>query len=281
MRPGTRHTHRYGERIAPRVGHDAPWKSPDVARRADRTIEREEANADARTERVVMQRRIAVVGAIVAPMLLAPGALAGPVVFYEQTFEGKTVDDLPEWSGFVFLADNSYLSRFMGPWAQKVTTLTVPIPAGIRDAGAPGGADPIFTIEFDLFIIDSWGNTLTDPGDDRFIVQLDGVPIMDEVFSNVNDQQTFRAPDEKGPFAYSPLYDDSVYRDVKLTFAVPESQDSVTFDFIGFTTLAWQDESVGIDNIRVGYEIVPAPGSLALLGIGGLALGTRPRRNQR
>jgi len=234
-----------------------------------------------------MQRTLAVAGAIIAPMLLAPAVHAGPVIFYEQTFESDAVENLPEWTGFVFIANNEYLTRFMGPSAQKSTTLTVPIPSGLRDTGTPGGGDDgggggdtsiVFSIEFDLFIIDSWGYSAIDPGDDHFRVGVDGVNAFDEIFSNTIGIQTFRAPDERGSYAYNTNYEESIYRDVKIVFTPAEGQNSVTFEFFADTTQPWQDESYGIDNVRVGYEVVPAPGPLAMLGLGGVALCSRRRR---
>ena len=225
-----------------------------------------------------MQRTLAVAGAAAAPFVLVHAAAAGPVNFYDRSFEGAQAADLPEWSGFVLLANNETLTRFMGPSAQRTTTLTIDTADEARQAAA-AAAPGQFTMAlmFDLYIIDSWGNSAVDPGDDYFRVYHGGGTVFEEIFSNTIGVQTFRAPDERGSYAYNPIYDESIYRDVRIDFALPAEGEQIRFDFIANTTLPWQDESYGIDNVRVGYEVVPAPGPIALLGIGGLVLARRQR----
>jgi hypothetical protein len=99
-----------------------------------------------------------------------------------------------------------------------------------------------------------------------------------ETFSNhVGGSQSFRSPDVSGSNLGVAGWRDSIYRGVSVTFADP-----------GTSTLAiqWQDgglqgvsdESWGIDNVKVTYQVVPSPGPASCLLAGlGLLAGRRRR----
>lgn len=64
---------------------------------------------------------------------------------------------------------------------------------------------------------------------------------------------------------------DSVYN---LSFAGPHSAGSLVFNFSASNLQGIEDESWGLDNVRVEVNTIPLPGGLLLLGTGlpGLAV---------
>jgi hypothetical protein len=115
--------------------------------------------------------------------------------------------------------------------------------------------------------------------------------LLDETFSNGNPAgQSF------GPLPNNPYYTgaaetyslgyvfvdgtlqtsqvmDSVYR---LSFAFAHNTDLLTLNFSGYGLQSLNDESWGLDNVRV--SAIPEPGIAPMLGLGVLALTWRTRK---
>lgn len=141
-------------------------------------------------------------------------------------------------------------------------------------------------LEFDLYLIRSWdgssAGTAFDYGDDHFKLSVaGGATLLDETFSNGNPAGQSFGPLTSNPYftgaseTYSlgyVFYDgmrqtsqvmDSVYR---LSFNFAHDDDMLTLDFSGYGLQSPEDESWGLDNVRV--SVVPEPAALPMLGIG-------------
>lgn len=151
-------------------------------------------------------------------------------------------------------------------------------------------------LDFDLYLIRSWDGSSTgtavDYGNDAFSVWVAGGPsLLDETFSNGNPAgQSF------GPLSINPYHTgaaetyslgyvfddgilqisqvmDSVYH---MSFLFAHNTNQLTLNFSGYGLQNINDESWGLDNVRV--SVVPEPGTAALLGLGILMLAGRMRR---
>lgn len=213
----------------------------------------------------------------IAPALAAGLLLAGPlataradVLLYQEDFETGRLS--ANWSGNLRTTNDSAFTYFNGRHSGQATTLTLTPPPPPESSGQPGsgGAYHEYTLSFDLYIIDSWDGGDPNAGIDRFIVELNGAPLLDETFANQHEGQSYRRPDV-GPtnLGFNSGFKDSIYRNVTLTFA-PGLLDPLAFTFRDTCKQGLNDESWGLDNIRLTYRTVPAPGSLALAGVAGL-----------
>lgn len=155
----------------------------------------------------------------------------------------------------------------------------------------PSG-DPVFTagayaLTFDLMIFDSWDANNVGYGPDKFTVNINGETVFDELFEIHWLPNNFRMPDELPELnAYHLSWQDQIYRDITLQFDIDSDTDHFDFEFIGTLDQWINDESWGIDNVRVeamgrvapaAAPAVPAPASLTLLATG-LGLVSRRRR---
>jgi len=235
-----------------------------------------------------MARSAATVLSVLAFSALAGHAAAGTVLF-SDTFESTSRK--PQWSSntTINLEAENKLSWFSGRYSgNTAVTLTLKAaaapPPGLTDSSNGGGSGGggsakhnLYTVMFDFYCIDSWDGNDPAHGPDRFSVQANTTTIFSETFGNVYGPQTMRRPDI-GPVSmvFNTAYPDSVYRQVTAQFQVPDSANfTLKFGAAGLTGL--NDESWGIDNVVVSYEVVPAPGSLALLGAGAMLLRRRRR----
>ncbi|MBI1293414.1 PKD domain-containing protein [bacterium] len=190
---------------------------------------------------------------------------------YTNDFE----DDAQGWSvGPVTSAPNG--QKFLGEFGNETVSLTVGnLPAHTQ-----------VTVEFDLYVIRSWdGNqrqiaeTLSPEeqrvragaadfspelvdvriGPDIFRVQSDGVTLLDATFSNwpggTQNYPTENSAAQTGAsavnslgYAFQGMPMDAVYR-IRLTFE--HSDPTLVLDFTGSSLQIIEDESWGIDNVRV------------------------------
>ncbi len=146
--------------------------------------------------------------------------------------------------------------------------------------GGGGGENAFiqYTLTFDLYIIDSWDGNYRIHGPDTFEVLANGRSIFYETFANQHEYQTFREPDiGRSHMGYNEGARDSIYRAISIPFTIDENDPRLRLSFRAIGLQGIQDESWGIDNVGVAYEIVPAPASLAPISIAALALRRRRR----
>lgn len=195
--------------------------------------------------------------------------------------------------------ENDFQSAVGNEWSHTLTQNTpTPYPFGARSFLGEFGNEHVslslsnlaahsnVLLEFDLYLIRSWdgssAGTAFDYGDDHFkLAVAGGATLLDETFSNGNPAgQSF------GPLANNPYYTgasetyslgyefydgiqqtsqvmDSVYR---LRFNFAHDSDKLALDFSGYGLQSMEDESWGLDNVRV--SVVPEPAPLPLLGAG-------------
>lgn len=143
-----------------------------------------------------------------------------------------------------------------------------------------------YSLHFDLMVFDSWDGLDSAWGPDTFSVGINGKTVFDEVMGYSNGWE-YRVPDEFPDLnAFDDRWSDSIYRDIEIVFEITELTESFFFEFAGHTNQELEDESWGLDNIRIerlvdglGFNApeVPAPSALMVL-TGGLGfLGRRKR----
>lgn len=221
---------------------------------------------------------------LLASLLFQAGA-AHAVAVYQQDFQSAVGS---EWS---------HTTRQDTP---------TPYPFGARSFLGQFGNDTVslnlsgltphdsLLLQFDLYLIRSWdgssgGAALYDYGNDIFKVATSGgLTLLEATFSNGNPAgQTF------GPAANNPAYTgaaesyslgyvfndgilgisqvmDSVYR---FSFNFTHGDSLLAFDFSGIGLQGLEDESWGLDNVRVSLlggqpAAIPNPSVLPLLGAG-------------
>lgn len=231
-----------------------------------------------------MARSTAVLAALVLTSV-AGHASAG--VLFSDDFE--STNRKAQWSSNTIInteVENTlswFSGRYSGNTAVTLSLTGAPTPPpGLFDntnGGSGGERHNLYTVTFDFYCIDSWDGNDPVHGPDRFSVLANTTTVFSETFGNVYGPQSYRAPNV-GPvqLVYNTAYPDSIYRKVTAQFQVPDAVPfTLKFGAVGLTGL--NDESWGIDNVAVSYEVVPAPASVALLGAGLAMLGRgRSRR---
>ncbi|MCB9844609.1 MAG: hypothetical protein H6811_01285 [Phycisphaeraceae bacterium] len=248
-------------------------------------------------------RRNLLAGAIAAPMMLcAPLAGAEVVEIFQDNFQSARLKS--QWSSNTphETEGPAAFTWFAGRLNNNTIHLTLPAvpPPGGRDDGYDDGGDDgsggdgdggggggggdfdlyvRYFVSFDLYIIDSWDGDRTTNGPDRFEVLANGGTIFSETFANQHDEQSYPGRPDVGPvhLGYNGGAKDSIYRQIRREFTIPESDPQLRLSFRAVGLQSLNDESWGIDNVHVGYEIVPAPGAGAVLGLGLLGLSRRRR----
>jgi len=218
-------------------------------------------------------------------------------ILYQNDFEAQSVGT--EWSNFTRLESHENFTRFNGRYSYNDgVTLFLDAPpdrGGDSDNGNGGGDNGdgdngngggggggnqynLYTVNFDLYIIDTWDGNGT-PGPDALEVRIGANPIFHETFTNLSWMtQSFRSPDVgPAPLGYDPLWGDSIYRDISVDFTLPENANRIVLTWQSLGLQGLNDESWGIDNVSVNYRTVPAPATLVPLA-GLLGLGRRRRR---
>lgn len=154
------------------------------------------------------------------------------------------------------------------------------------------------TLSFHLLIVNSWdGNN--GPGPDYFeLLGPNGQTLLNTTFANVggypqsypadwNGAAPINNPTQTGAAEVNVFgagwdyYGTSLYT---MSFTVAHTGSSAAFDFTGYNLQGWSDEGWALDNVQVvargGSNVVPEPGTVALLaaGLAGVATIARRRR---
>jgi hypothetical protein len=209
-----------------------------------------------------MKTRIALLTAA-----LATAAQAG--IVYQNDFEAGLPGS--PWTGNVRIENAAPFGRFLGRYSE-IEGVAIQFEPPQQGLGA--GESFRYTATFDLYAIDSWDG---DAGGDRFLVSSNMNILFDETISNVGGTQSLRAPDV-GPahMGFNAQYKDAIYRDLSVTFYGGPAE-LMKLKWRGEAMQGMTDESWGIDNVKVTWEVIPAPGSMALLGLGALLMVRRKR----
>lgn len=224
---------------------------------------------------------VARIGAAMALAALS-GAASGQMI-YSEDFEGGAAS-FPEWSHQTVSQTPVGQRGFLGEFSNDMVVLAL-------------NALPAHTsvkVQFDLYLIRSWdGNTF--PGPDRWGMNvIDGqnkTAVVDTTFTvssplgNWRDQawpdpygqgsyfqRTGAAENNTLGYDWKGWDDDAVYN---MSFIVPHTGSSLSVEFWASGLQPIWDESWGLDNVQI--TAIPAPGAMALLGVGGL-VGLRRRR---
>lgn len=209
---------------------------------------------------------------------------AGTQVYFND-FEGS----VSGWSNPAKSLTPSGSRGFLGEFGNE--TVSLPL------SNLPG--HDTITISFDLYIIRSWdGNVLTPGvGPDIWSTGMlhDGMDEHTFLAASFANQPTSHNRSQSYPLAYgdgnSPMYAGAMevnslgYQHLEYSLSSVYHME-FTMEHMGSTAEFWfraqglqhlADESWGLDNVRVNVSGVPAPGALALLGLGGLVMGRRRR----
>jgi hypothetical protein len=211
-----------------------------------------------------------------AGLVALAGAASASEVVYQNDFEAPVGS---EWSASAL--DMTPSGRgYLGQFGNQDAVLTL--------TGLPESSQ--VRLEFDLYIIGTWDGNAA-PGPDRWILDiLGGGTLLNTTFA-VGDENSTRMqayPNSEDPsehvnrtgaienntlgyFTYG-FARDAVWH-MDMTFAHDDPTLSLKFSAMGLQQLS--DESWGLDNVIV--TLVPAPGALALMGLGGLAIMRRRR----
>lgn len=218
---------------------------------------------------------------LLAAAIPAAGASAD-VLYYSNTFETNVLET--GWGPTAKIENGlGAFSKYVGRYSENTPTIlnnsvSLTLPRATDDLGEPTGETTLYTLTFDFYAIDRWRGNDAALGPDKFEVFINTVNRFSYTFSNTGSGQTFRAPDV-GPslLGYNPADKDSIYRNISIPFDIGSAPTMVIkWRSDGLTGLS--NESWGIDNVRISYVVTPSPGSLALLGLGGVFAGLRPRR---
>lgn len=155
-------------------------------------------------------------------------------------------------------------------------------------SGGGGGGDGGFSsggynITFDLYLFDSWDGRDPVHGIDRFQVTTNGVVRLDQALETFEPNENWiNGWQVAGSEAYDDQYRDLIFSEISLNFSVVSDGDLIVIDFTSLQNQVIEDESWGIDNIRVsrldGRSAAVPAGSTALALLGGLLCGARRRR---
>lgn len=177
-------------------------------------------------------------------------------IFYDS-FESGTARS--EWSSNKSVDYGANFSYFLGRYSNSAVTLTLTNIA----------LNSLVTLNFDLYIIDSWDGNYTGHND-HFRVLLGGTVLRDDLFSSFDASYQTYTP-RTGDVVRTELgfgaggWVDSKYFNYNGGFSfLNTSSTTVTFTFEGYGLQTVSDESWGIDNVSVNV-VIPEPATLGYL----------------
>jgi hypothetical protein len=216
--------------------------------------------------------------------LVGAGAAQAAVPVYFNDFETSAG---AEWSNTTISTTPVGARKFLGQFGNDDVTLSL---SGL-------GAHTSVTLEFDLFVIQSWDGSNTTWGPDFWGAQVTGGPILNlATFSNQGgpymQQNLLPTPSgllapqtgasETGTLGYTSTggvslggSQDSVYH---FSHTFLDTSSSVQFQFYGAHLQAVSDESWGLDNVKVSVVPVPEAETWAMMLVGVGLVGFQLRR---
>lgn len=229
--------------------------------------------------RVGHPRPILAAGAIV--LFMIAGAASGDVV-YSSGFEGPDATLGMYWS-HTQQGTTPGERGFLGEFNNDRVNLSV---HHLPDHDS-------VTISFDLYLMRSWDGNQVMVGPDVFTAGVEEGPMFVHATfaaqpashtrpqSYPNSYGEGLVPEGTGAFERNTLgymwageTTDAVYR---MSFTFPHQASDISFYFMATGLQSIDDESWGLDNVRVEITPVPAPAALGLLGLGVMLIGRRRR----
>jgi hypothetical protein len=229
-------------------------------------------------------------GGLAALAAISTPALAGTPI-YSNTFESALGSGWTS-NAVIDASTTANFTRFLGRYSQNegVTlnlTLTGAQISGPQNSGtggsSPGVRPPLsYQLMFDLFTIDSWDGLSPTNGPDRFQVLVNNTMLFNHAIAADQSMPSWTTYPEAPTVNWTHLgfnsaWRDAIFRNVTIDFTLPENTTAVAIRWQSSGLLNLNDESWGIDNVRLSYSVVPAPGTAGLLAAGGL-LAARRRR---
>lgn len=213
------------------------------------------------------------IGAAVS-LALAGTAMADPVEIYFNDFESGKAG--AEWGANKVISSGKNFTKFMGRYSQfDAIKLKLSVPPGLHES-LRSGQTIQYGVTFDFYCIDSWDGSDPKNGKDYFQVLVDGTQWFSETFANTHKNQTFREPDiGRKHLGFNSNWEDSIYLGISVPFLVDDWRDQFSITFRSRNLTGMDDESWGVDNVHVWYEVVPSPGAAGLLGLAAAGLGRR------
>ncbi|MDO8449197.1 MAG: PEP-CTERM sorting domain-containing protein [Rhodoferax sp.] len=224
-------------------------------------------------------------------------AIAAPTVVFQTNFEGPLPTELSPGTavqtavqGYAGLGSTG--NQFGGNFLRSETGNTVTLQLNNLPT------HNTISLEFLFAAIDSLDGTGTFPQGDFFKIVFDGVTLFSESFANADlsyQIQSYAPPAGVTlarlvnlGFSQGFYYSDSAYNlgaDPRFAnFAHTGSTAKIDFYIFGPGNQSLSDESWAMDNLRVSVvttgngNVIPEPGSLALLGLGLSSLAILRRR---
>jgi hypothetical protein len=211
-------------------------------------------------------------------------------IVYSNDFEATT-------GGFTTgaLVSHPNTANPAGPTSQFLGLFSDSTATSLTLTGLTPGT--VYDLTLDLLVKATWDGNTAVVGPDVWRVRAGGSTLVDTTFSNVTgSNQSFSSNGYIGAGNYAPgtnasvVNNDpdinnrySIYKFDKI--ALPQLEftpatDTVTLTFEGQGLQGVPDESWGIDNVKVAGRgnVIPEPGTLALAGLGALALLRRRRK---
>ncbi len=230
------------------------------------------------------------VACTILAMVMATPAAAATINFFNENFDAalganwtgtKTITAVP--AGYAALG-------FSGSMLRNDTVSPI-VPTTLTLTGLPThtGVD----INFLLAIIDSWDGINGNPGPDTFVVQVDGVTRVSQVFAIQSGTDGPGAPADLGPLqdrGFSGFNDRGFNMGNVSALNFAHSSSTLVINFFTLDP-GWQgttDESWGLDNLSIDLitsdtappSVVPEPATLSLVGLALFGGASRARRNR-